>query len=192
MNQCDGCAQGLPLKGNMHMKDGRSWIVCTAEKYAAPAPDADGLIARLCNPSLSCSKGPRGDIHHEAAAALAAQAREIAELREQLSKANIDAANLMAECSDMSVDIEKYRSEITEARAARDEAQRAGVTTANYWMERAEAERDALRECIEWALGEGEDFPAWPDTVTITGNPKYWWRTELLRRYDAARAKVKP
>ena len=43
-------------------------------------------------------------------------------------------------------------------------------------------ERDRLRAAILWALGEGDDFPDWPATVTITGNPKYWWRKELRQR----------
>ncbi len=47
-----------------------------------------------------------------------------------------------------------------------------------------------LRRVIEWALGEGDDFPDWPDTVTITGNPKYWWRTELRKRYDKERGNM--
>ena len=47
------------------------------------------------------------------------------------------------------------------------------------------AERaDALAKLIEWTLGEGDDFPDWPETVTIKGNPKFWWRRELRRRYD--------
>jgi hypothetical protein len=48
----------------------------------------------------------------------------------------------------------------------------------------------ALRGVIEWALGEGDDFPIWPETVSIKGNPKFWWRTELRKRYDAALASV--
>ena len=39
-----------------------------------------------------------------------------------------------------------------------------------------------LESVIWWALGMGDDFPDWPDTVTITGNPKFWWRKELRRR----------
>lgn len=46
------------------------------------------------------------------------------------------------EISDMSVDIEKYRNEIAKLKSERDAAQRAGVTTANYWMERAELAED--------------------------------------------------
>ena len=57
--------------------------------------------------------------------------------------------------------------------------------------ERAEDENAKLRAVIEWALGERERFPDWPDTVTITGNPKYWWRIELRDRYNAA-TKVTP
>jgi hypothetical protein len=126
---------------------------------------------------------------HCVADALAAQAREIAELREQLSKANIDAANLMAECSDMSVDIEKYRSEITEARAARDEAQRAGVTTANYWMERAEAERDKLREVLVELIESHDSYKR--AAPPLDGPlPQEWSRWQNAWR--AARAKVKP
>lgn len=45
-----------------------------------------------------------------------------------------------------------------------------------------------LQAVIEWALGEGDGFPDWPESVTIKGNPKYWWRTELRKRYDAALA----
>jgi hypothetical protein len=38
------------------------------KRAAEPSPVApDSLVARLRNPSLSCSKGQRGDIHHEAA-----------------------------------------------------------------------------------------------------------------------------
>jgi hypothetical protein len=44
----------------------------------------------------------------------------------------------------------------------------------------------ALRAVIEWALGEGAAFPDWPVSMTITGNPKFWWRKELRKRYDAA------
>ena len=36
------------------------------------------------------------------------------------------------------------------------------------------------------ALGEGDDFPDWPATVTLTGNPKWWWRKELRERYEPA------
>jgi len=43
-------------------------------------------------------------------------------------------------------------------------------------------ERDRLRAAILWALGEGDYFPDWPATVTITGNPKFWWRKELRKR----------
>lgn len=46
------------------------------------------------------------------------------------------------ERSDMSIDIEKYRNEIAKLKSERDAAQRAGVTTANYWMERAELAED--------------------------------------------------
>jgi hypothetical protein len=39
-----------------------------ASDLVTPLPVApDSLVARLRNPSLSCSKGQRGDIHHEAA-----------------------------------------------------------------------------------------------------------------------------
>ncbi len=44
---------------------------------------------------------------------------------------------------------------------------------------------EAAERVIKWALGEVDDFPDWPATVTITGNPKYWWRTELRKRFDA-------
>lgn len=44
----------------------------------------------------------------------------------------------------------------------------------------------ALEQVILWALGEVGEFPDWPETVTIKGNPKYWWRKELRKRYDAA------
>ena len=51
----------------------------------------------------------------------------------------------------------------------------------------AEADVARLRSVIEWALGERGTFPDWPAAVTITGNPKYWWRKELRERYAAAR-----
>ena len=42
----------------------------------------------------------------------------------ELHKANIDSANMMAECSDLSVDVEKYRQEIAALRlAVKDDAQ---------------------------------------------------------------------
>lgn len=47
-----------------------------------------------------------------------------------------------AERSDMSVDIEKYRREIAELKSELNETQRAGVTTANYWKDRAELAED--------------------------------------------------
>ena len=53
-------------------------------------------------------------------------------------------------------------------------------------IERLAAENAALRDVIRWALGEGDSFPDWPESVTIKGNPKYWWRTELRRRFDSA------
>ena len=53
-------------------------------------------------------------------------------------------------------------------------------------LTRIRAECDRLRAVIEWALGEGDDFPMWPYSVTITGNPKFWWRKELRKRFDAA------
>ena len=46
----------------------------------------------------------------------------------------------------------------------------------------------AFERIILWALGEIDDFPDWPSTVTISGNPKYWWRKELRKRYEAALA----
>lgn len=52
--------------------------------------------------------------------------------------------------------------------------------------EKAEAERDALLQIIKCALGEVGEFPDWPESVTITGNPKYWWRAEMRKRLDAA------
>ena len=48
-------------------------------------------------------------------------------------------------------------------------------------------DRARLEGVILWALGEGDGFPMWPESVTIKGNPKFWWRTELRKRYDAAR-----
>ena len=84
-------------------------------------------------------------------------------------------------------EIERWRN--VTARADPDDCA-AGIKELYGRWKDAEADRGVLRECIEWALGEGEDFPNWPDTVTITGNPKFWWRKELLRRFDAARAKV--
>lgn len=52
----------------------------------------------------------------------------------------------------------------------------------------AEAQRDKerLADVIRWALGERDEFPMWPDSVEIKGNPKFWWRTELRRRFNAA------
>jgi hypothetical protein len=47
------------------------------------------VVARLTNASLSCSKGQRGDIHHEAAA-------EITALRARAEAAEADAARLRA------------------------------------------------------------------------------------------------
>lgn len=35
-NQCDGCVQGAPLRGNLHIDaEGHSFMVCQREKYAA-------------------------------------------------------------------------------------------------------------------------------------------------------------
>ena len=108
---------------------------------AQAEPPADALVERLEQAALSGDSGYAIDAElvQEAAARLAA-------LREELRKANIDAANMMAECSDLSVDIEKYRSEGAKARAERDDAQRSGVTHANYWMDRAERAEAALAE----------------------------------------------
>lgn len=63
---------------------------------------------------------------------------------------------------------------------------------ANAEIELQAAQIAELRRVIEWALGEGDDFPDWPDTVTITGNPKYWWRKELRKRYDAIKPACTP
>ena len=62
----------------------------------------------------------------------------------ELHKANIDSANLLAECSDMSVDIEKYRGEIAALRmAVKDDAQWAQEN------ERLTKERDELRTMLQ-------------------------------------------
>lgn len=45
---------------------------------------------------------------------------------------------------------------------------------------------DALRDIIEWALGERDDFPVIPDRIEGKPYPFYWWRSELRRRYRAA------
>jgi len=69
--------------------------------------------------------------------------------------------------------------------ATRTGADRDGwLEDVSYWREISalREERDRLRAAILWALGEGDDFPDWPATVTITGNPKYWWRKELRQR----------
>lgn len=55
-------------------------------------------------------------------------------------------------------------------------------------LEAAAEERDRLVGVVLWALGEGDDFPDWPATVTLTGNPKWWWRKELRERYERALA----
>jgi hypothetical protein len=47
-------------------------------------------------------------------------------------------------------------------------------------------ENRKLRQVIKWALGEFDDFPDHPVSVTLTGNPKYWWRKELKQRYQDA------
>lgn len=44
-----------------------------------------------------------------------------------------------------------------------------------------------LENVIRWALGEVGEFPDWPESVSITGNPKYWWRKELRARFEAAK-----
>jgi hypothetical protein len=41
------------------------------------------VVARLTNASLSCSKGQRGDIHHEAAAEITALRERVAELERE-------------------------------------------------------------------------------------------------------------
>ena len=142
-----------------------------APSAAQPAePTAtDDLVARLRVRSINVWDAPFA-LRDEAADTIERQAREIAaanaecvKLRgwvndaeqaagkserraeraeAELHKANIDSANMMAECSDMSVDIEKYRREIAELKSELNETQRAGVTTANYWMERAELAED--------------------------------------------------
>ena len=53
-------------------------------------------------------------------------------------------------------------------------------------LEKEIEDNERLRGIILWALGEGDDFPDSPPTVT--GSPKYWWRTELRRRFDAGTA----
>jgi hypothetical protein len=41
---------------------------------------------------------------------------------------------------------------------------------------------------IRWALGEEGEFPTWPESVTIKGNPKFWWRKELRAKFEATLA----
>ena len=32
-NQCDGCKQDLPLRGDVHLKGGVAWICCSKARY---------------------------------------------------------------------------------------------------------------------------------------------------------------
>lgn len=83
-----------------------------AEAAAAPVPDVDGLMRRLLDPSLSCSKGQRGDIHREAAAALDS-------LRDELASANV--ARLNQEIRDHNARV-ALRDEVARLTRERDEA----------------------------------------------------------------------
>lgn len=47
---------------------------------------------------------------------------------------------------------------------------------------------EALRDVIEWALGERDAFPDRPERVQGKPYAFYWWRTEMRRRYEAALA----
>lgn len=38
MNQCDGCARGLPLENGIHKGDGYDLIGCTADRYVMAEP----------------------------------------------------------------------------------------------------------------------------------------------------------
>ena len=80
--------------------------------------------------------------------------------------------------------LDKLQRELMSAQAALAAAQ----ATAREAMAEAGKDRERLETVIRWALGEVEDFPTWPDSVTIKGNPKFWWRTELRKRFDTARA----
>lgn len=41
-NQCDGCARGLPIRDGIHRGVGYDAIVCTADRYGAPAAGEGG------------------------------------------------------------------------------------------------------------------------------------------------------
>lgn len=71
-----------------------------------------------------------------------------------------------------------------------DSARRCAATLreAATALSAAQARERALESVIRWALGEEGEFPDWPADVTITGRHKYWWRTELLQRLNAALA----
>lgn len=77
--------------------------------------------------------------------------------------------------------------ELTEARATLL-AREGELDELQRQLAEAGKDRERLETVIRWALGEVEDFPTWPDSVTIKGNPKFWWRTELRKRFDTARA----
>lgn len=69
------------------------------------------------------------------------------------------------------------------------EAQRGQVAEARLETTAAlEAERDALRAVIAWALGERDDFPDRPERVEGKPYPFYYWRSELRKRADAVHA----
>jgi hypothetical protein len=48
----------------------------------------------------------------------------------------------------------------------------------------AKADGERLSEVVLWALGERDEFPD-----PVEGKPRrlYWWRTEMRKRFDAAR-----
>lgn len=42
VNQCDGCRQGAPLRGDLHIdKDGHAFMACQRERYAAGVKASD-------------------------------------------------------------------------------------------------------------------------------------------------------
>ena len=110
-------------------------------------------------------------------------------IREQC--ADVNAWQVWAANGDF---VEAYPNELLDhitALTQRAEAAEAKLRDVAYWHEawkEAEAEREALRNIILWALGENGEFPERPRSDSHNLYPFYWWRTEMRKRLDTAMA----
>jgi len=204
---------------------------CVSCNLPAEPPATDDLVRDL---NERAENDPyHGYLHRQAADLIERQAREIERWRNvtaradpddcaagikelygrwkdaeaEIHKANIDSANMMAECSDLSVDVEKYRQEIAALRlAVKDDAQwaqenerltreldRVKVQLTSE-ITAALAERDALRadaERYRWI--RRSDTPSMEVIARKTDEygVELYFGDELDAAIDAARAKVR-